>query len=392
MKHNFDEKVDRRKTHSRKWGYMHSKISNPHAIPMWIADGEFLCPEVIVENITKRAKHGIFGYSYVPEEFYQVTKEYVKDKYKYNINEQDILFAPGVVPAITCVITALTKPGDGVIIQGPVYHPFTSVCKETARLVMDDELIYKENKYSIDFENFEKIAKSDNAKMFLLCNPHNPTGRVFTEEEVRKLAEICAQNKVLVISDEIHSDIVLNGNKHIAFGSVDECDEENLITFYAPSKTFNIAGLQASACVVKNKEKRQLIEKQMLKNHINIPNAFAMEAYITAYTSCDTYRVEMLKYLEESFDILDEKLKLDMPKIKLVKAEGTYFAWLDCRELKFNPTELKAFFIEKCGIGLYMGDVFGESGEGFVRLNIACNKEMLERVLDQIQAEYDEIF
>lgn len=385
----FDKVIERRGTGSTKWDNLTMRVSNPNALPMWVADSDFACAQPIVDAIVKRAAHPIYGYAYVPPEFAQVTASWLSRRHDWQIDPDWVLFSPGVVPALSLAVQTFTEPGDEVIIQRPVYHPFSNVVRENGRNVSSNQLIWRDGRYEVDFVDLERRAKSPKAKLMLLCSPHNPCGRVFTEQELARMVEICIENHVLIVSDEIHADIVYKGHVHTVVAGLNPLWGRHVITCHAPSKTFNIAGLEASAVIVPDKALRDRMRRALETAHINVPNAFAMAGYLAAYSQCDEYLNKQLEYLEANVEYVDRVLREKMPKIHLVEPEATYLLWLDCRELGLSAAEITEFFVEEAAIAINPGDLFGPEGAGFVRINIACPRAIVEQAMRQLKEAYD---
>ena len=392
MNYNFDEIIERKSTQCSKWDNVGARVGNPDALPMWVADTDFCCPQPVVDAVMERAKHPIYGYPYTPPEFKTSTINWIKKRHGWELKPEWIVFATGVVPVFNTMIQLLTQPGDEIIIQRPVYHPFGFAVEDNNRVISDNALIYKDGQYIIDFDDLGKRAASPKAKIMILCNPHNPVGRVWTKEELTKVAEICLNNDVVLISDEIHSDLMLFGSKHTPIAALDERYAMNTITCYAPSKTFNTAGLRASGIIVPNPELRKGLEEQFKRNRSIQQTVFAIPAYVAAYDKCDDYLEQLVTYLEGNVRYLDDFLKKNMPKIMLVRPQATYLMWLDCSKLKMTADELTNFIVNKCLVAINRGDGFGPEGEKFFRLNIGCPRATLELGLNQILNQYKKFF
>ncbi len=388
MKYNFDEVIDRRNTGSSKWDNVGARVGNAAALPMWVADSDFRCPRPVIDAIIQRAEHGIYGYPFRDGKFAEVTKEWLYKRHGWNIETNWVTFSPGVVPSLNTIVQAFTLPGDEVIVQRPVYYPFFHAITDNGRTISSNTLLLKDGHYEIDFEDLEQRAKSQKAKLMILCNPHNPVGRVYTQEELRKIGTICLENGVLLAADEIHSDIVYQGYRHTPMASLGADIANITITAIAPSKTFNTAGLRASAIIVSNKELLKTLEAQFGKNRTSILSVFGLTAYVAAYTQCKDYLEQMIPYLWNNIEYLNAFLVEKMPKIKLVKPEGTYLLWLDCRELGITKEELDDFFIHKALVAVDRGYWFGDEGEGFMRINIACPLSIVKQALEQLHAKY----
>lgn len=392
MKYNFDKIVERRNTQSSKWDNVGARVGNPDALPMWVADTDFCCPQPVVDAVKARADHMIYGYPYVTPEFRTATVNWVKKRHGWEMNPDWVIFATGIVPVFNTMVQAFTNPGDEVIIQCPVYHPFGFAVVDNDRIISDNSLLYRDGQYSIDFEDLERRASSPKAKLFFLCNPHNPVGRVWTPEELRRIADICVKHHVIMISDEIHSDLILFGHHHTPIASLGEQYNMNTVTCYAPSKTFNIAGLRGSGIVVPNPEIRKRLENQFKRNRSIQQNIFAVPAYVAAYEQCEDYLEQLLPYLESNVEYLSEFLRTYMPKIKLVRPEATYLMWLDCSETGLSGNSLANFFIHESKVAVSRGDSFGREGAEFVRLNVGCPRATLEKGLQQILEQYRKRF
>lgn len=392
MQYNFDEIICRKNTNSSKWDNIEACVGNADAIPMWVADTDFVAPEPIRKMLEERVRHGIFGYPYRTDAFRAATKRWILKQHNVELQEEWMVFTTGVVPIIYTAIEAFTAPGDEIIIQQPVYHPFIHAIHDQKRTLSNNALLYKNGRYSIDFEDLEQRAAHPEAKLMIFCSPHNPVGRCWTKEEVERVCRICAENNVLLISDEIHSDLVLFGNRHTPAAIGNRMFEANTILCYAPSKTFNIAGIRGSCAVIPNPELRKRFEYQLLCNNSVQECLFSLPAYVTAYTECDEYLEQLLPYIEGNVVFFKEYLAAHMPKIRLVEPEATFLMWLDCTELGLSKDALYDFIINRCRIGISRGESFGKEGEQFVRMNIACPRATLKQALEQMRCAYEELF
>lgn len=392
MYYDFDKEVSRKNTQSSKWDNVGARIGNPEALPMWVADTDFNCPKPVVDAIKARAEHAIYGYPYIAPDFLEATIRWIEKRHGWKIEKEWIVFSCGVVPVLNATIQAFTDPGDKVIIQKPVYHPFLHSVIDNDRIISNNRLIYKDGKYYIDFEDLERRAQCVNTKLMILCNPHNPVGRVFSEEELIKIAEICLENQIILVSDEIHSDLIYPKHKHVPVASLKQEYAMNTVTCYAPSKTFNIAGLRASGIVASNPILREGLARQFKKNRSVQQNIFAIPGYVAAYSKCDDYLKQLIAYLDRNVNYLRDFLKEKMPKIKLVEPEATYLMWLDCTGLGINGNDLANFIINDCRVAVNRGDSFGEEGKDFFRLNIGCTRKTLKTGLNQIYEQYKEYF
>jgi len=382
--HNFDEVINRRNTSSVKWDNLKNLYGRDDLIPLWVADMDFKSPPAVIKALKERADHGVYGYTFPSEEYYNAVINWMERRHNWHIDKEWISYAPSVVAALSYCIRAFTEPGDKIIIQTPVYHPFYSTIEENERIVVKNPLIHRDGKYYMDFDDLERKAK-DGAKMLILCSPHNPVGRVWTKEELKRLADICLENNILVVSDEIHFDIVFKGNEHTVFASLSPEVADNCVVLTSPSKTFNLAGLQVSNVIIPNEMLRMKFRKEENKDHISSPNVFAQRALIAAYDHSEEWLDELLKYLEGNRDFFIDYINKRIPKLKVTESEGTYLMWVDCTELGMNPQQLKEFFVNKCKVALNEGKMFGEEGNTFQRFNIGCPRSILEEALNRIE-------
>ena len=383
MKYNFDEFVDRKNTACVKWDSLEPNYGSKDILPMWVADMDFKSSHEIINALKERVEHGVFGYNFIPDSTYDSIISWVKTRYNWDIKKEWILFMPGVVAGFNLGIRILTEENDGVIIQPPVYPPFFRVINNNKRTLITNPLTVENGKYTIDFHDLEKKIKS--AKVLLLCSPHNPVGGVWSREELERLAKLCIENNVFVISDEIHCDLIFKGYKHINIASLSKDMEEKSITLIAPSKTFNIAGLYTSVVIIPNEDIRKKYENEISKleiGHVSIFGAVGLEA---AYTHGKEWLEEALVYIEENADYAIDYIEKKIPKIKVIRPEGTYLLWLDCRGLGLSQGELNKLMIEKGRVLLNDGSTFGKEGEGFLRLNIGCPRSMVEEALMRIE-------
>ena len=390
MKYNFDRIIDRKNTNCFKWDYTKQMFDKEDVIPLWVADMDFAAPDAVVQKLIKRAEHGIFGYSFEPEEYYKVFIEWLEKRHNWKIKKEWIINATGIVPAINFAIQCFTEPGDNILVQTPVYFPFFESIKKNERKVVNSQLRLTGTRYEIDFEDLEEKLKSD-VKIMLFCSPHNPVGRVWSQEELQKVGELCLQNNVLLISDEIHADLILNNNKHIPISSLSAEIQDITISMYAPSKTFNVAGLFTSSIIIPNPEIRKEYKKFMEKLGLHLLNNFGIDAFIAAYKDGEEWLEQLLDYLWKNYEFVQKYLKTNIPQIKAIELEGTYLMWLDCRELKLKQKELIELFVNKAGLGLNNGTVFGAGGYGFMRLNIGCSIKLLEKALEQLKEAIESI-
>jgi len=384
MKYNFDEVLDRQGTNSVKYDLRKEVFGNDNLIPMWVADMDYRTPSFIIDAIKKRLEHEILGYTVRRDEYFSSLANWTAKKYGWKIKKDWILFSPGIVPAVNMCTLAYTEPGDSIIVQPPVYFPFFGAVKDHGRKLMFNRLNEKDGRYFFDLEDLEKKAKLG-AKMLILSNPHNPVGRAWTRQELSGLAELCLKYNIIIISDEIHSDLVLPGYKHTATAGISEEIAASTITCYAPSKTFNLAGLSSSSLVIPDKELRDKFQKQLEILHIGGGNIFGTEASIAAYSKGEEWLRQLLIYLQKNVELVLDRFDGEKLPIKAIAPEATYMTWLDCREMKMCGKELNDFFVNKAGVGMNEGSMFGPGGEGYMRINIACPRSVVLKALDNIE-------
>ena len=393
---NFNEYVERRGTGSSKWDnaeQVFGDLDSKGVIPMWVADTDFKCPPEIVDAVNQRAQMGVFGYqSRRTPAMENAAVGWMKKRYGWEIDKDWIVFTPGIVPVLCHAVLAFTQPGDGVIIQQPVYYPFANSVVNNDRVVRNNGLIKDENGYHMNFEQLEELAAEEQTKMMILCSPHNPVGRVWSREDVARVCQICAKYDVILVSDEIHADLIMKGVTFASTGPVAQEYGTKVISCYAPSKTFNIAGLQASAIIIPDEDVRKQFCRQVEKTGLTSLNVFACTALETAWTQCEWYVDEVMAYVEDNMDYAIDYIREHMPKIKVRKPEGTFLAWLDVRELLTDGEEVRRFFVEQAKIAVDPGDWFGEAGTGFARMNMACHRSTLEQALTQLRKAYEEKF
>lgn len=386
MRYQFDEVIDRKNTNSLKYDFALERGKPEDVLPLWVADMDFRTPDTIIKEMQKSIQHGIFGYSECKQDYYLTLKNWFLNRFDWKIEEEWLVKTPGVVYAIATAIRALTKEGDAVLIQRPIYYPFSEVIIANGRKLINNALIYENGAYHIDFEDFENKIKENNVKLFLLCSPHNPVGRVWTKEELMKIGDICVRNQVIIISDEIHADFTYKGFEHHVFGSLKPEFLMNSIICTAPSKTFNLAGLQVSNILIANKDIRKRFKNEIQKTGYSQLNTMGLIACRAAYEHGAEWLDELKDYIEENLTFLRTYLKEHIPKIKLVEPQGTYLIWLDFQELAFEGEELDNIILHKAKLWLDKGIMFGIEGKGFQRINIACPRSILQKALDQLEA------
>ncbi len=381
-RYNFDEQIDRHGTNSVKWEGMTKMFGREGLFPMWVADMDFKVPDEIIEAIKVRADQGIFGYTFRPESFYTSIIGWMKRRHDLDIKREWIVDGAGVVSGLVMAVLTYTKPGDEIIVQPPVYYPFFRVIRNNGRIIVNNPLKFENKKYTMDFEDLEKKI-SQRTKMVILCNPHNPVGRVWSRDELEKLVQICKDNDLILVSDEIHSDFVYDPYVHTSVLSLNY--NENTVTFLAPNKTFNIAGIPSSIVVIPDKRLRNDFQMMLENMDVETSNIFSIVAAQAAYTYGDDWFDALLEYLAGNLEFLESFLKSEMPKVDLVKPEGTYLAWLDFRKLGFSDEELSRILINKANLALDDGNLFGIGGSGFQRMNIAMPRKLLMTGLEKLK-------
>ncbi len=381
MIYDFDTEISRENTSCYKYDLREKIFGQKDVIPMWVADMDFPTPPFIIEAIKERLKHEILGYTYIPDSFYEAITGWITRRHNWPVKKEWISFSPGVVPALNLLVMAFTAPSDTIIIQPPVYFPFFSAVRNHGRKLLLNPLRYEKGSYHIDFENLLHII-DERVKMLILCSPHNPTGNVWKKEELLQLSEICMKRNILIVSDEIHCDIVYPGNRHIPLASLSDDIARNTITCMAASKTFNIAGLSTSYLIIPDGKLKKKYDTILDYVHVGSGNIFGFTALEAAYNHGDEWLNQLMVYLKGNLDLLLDFFKSNIPIIKPVTPEATYMVWLDCHAMNMSSKELQQFMIGKAKLGLSNGNLFGENGEGFQRINIACPKRILMKALE----------
>lgn len=384
MKFNFDKIIDRTNNFSAKWSEMNKNFGTNNLLPMWVADMDFLTAPCVMEALKDRLEQGIFGYTTRPSSYNESIVNWLDNRFSWKINQEWLMFSPAVITSISLLIQNLTQKNDKIMIQEPVYSPFHSIVESNERnLVISPLVKLDDGSYVMDYEDIE--AKIKDVKVFILCNPHNPVGRVWTREELTRLGEICLKHNVLVISDEIHSDIILKNHKHTPFASISKEFRENTITCMAPTKTFNLAGLQSSFLVISNPYYYEVMDKAFSILDIKRNNAFSLVATEAAYNYGEDWLYELIKYIEDNVDFAIDYIKNYMPQLKVKKPEGTYLLWVDFSNLNVDKKDLKNALINKGRIALSDGSSFGIGGDGYYRINLACPRSMVLEGLKRIE-------
>lgn len=384
MKYNFDEVVNRKDTDSIKWGNLEDLYGVDDILPMWIADMDFRSANEIIDAIKRRADHGVFGYIYKSDSFYDSIINWVKKRYNWEIKKEWILFTPGVVMGLNIGIRELVGEGEKVLVQPPVYPPFYRVLENNNRLVNENPLKHNGEKFKMDYDNLLNTIDKD-TKLLMLCNPHNPVGRVWTRDELEKIGKICLDNNITIISDEIHSDFTFKGHKHTPLASISEELQENTITLMAPSKTFNIAGLVTSVAIIPNKEIREIYTRAIETMEIDCMSIFGAEAFEVAYNEGGEWLEQVLEYIEDNMHYAVEYINENIPGVKVDKPDGTYLLWLDFTSLGKTEEEINEALIKVGKVALNEGSPYGKNSECFFRVNLGCARSILEEGLKRIE-------
>jgi cystathionine beta-lyase len=387
----FDEIIDRSNTGSIKWDpfYLKKLFGKEDLLPLWVADMDFRAPQPVIDALVERVKHGIFGYTGPdPIKYNNSVINWFRRRHNWTLHESWLVFSPGIVQACTYLIQRFTNPGDKVIIQDPVYYPFASLIKNNGRRVSSNQLVLDGLQYRMNYEDLEEKAKDPRVKAIILCSPHNPVGRVWIKKELTKLGNICLENDILVISDEIHCDLVYPKHKHIVFASISEEFAQHSIICTAGSKTFNLAGFQHSNVIISNVKLRESFKVQMEANALTIPNAFGALALQVAYDEGEEWLNSLIQVLERNLSFLKSFISKHLPTVSVIEPEGTYLVWLDFRALGLDHKELEKKMLKDAKLALDSGYKFGIGGEGFERINIACPLSILEESLERISKAF----
>ncbi len=384
-KYDFDEIIPRKGTNCEKYDQLETRFGNGNAIPLWVADSDFRVPDFITSAIRYRVDHEIYAYSFRPDGYFNSIIKWQQQRHDWRIEREMILPTQGVVSTLSSIIMSFTNPGDKVVIQPPVYTPFFSCVKECGRTVVENPLKIVDGRYTFDFEDFSRKI-DDDTRLLILCNPHNPVGRVWTKEELTKLGDICLKNNVLIVSDEIHSDLIYTGFRHLPLPKISEELANNCIVCMAPSKTFNMAGLATSYVIIADKKIRQKFERFLHTLHLQSGNIFGNVALEAAYHHGTDWVNQQNKYLEANRDYLLAFFGERMPRVKMTFTEATYLAWLDLREYGLSELEMNRILIDQAGIVLNKGSIYGKEGNGFFRLNFACPRQVLEAAITRMES------
>lgn len=384
MKYDFDTVIDRRNTNSYKWDYYDTQL------PMWLGDMDFQTAPEIIQKLEERVQHGVFGYPIIPDEYFQSYINWWDRRHNLKMKKEDLIFSTGVMPSIASIIREFTRENDSILLQTPVYNYFFKVILNNNRKIIENELNYDGINYSIDFKDLEEKLSDDSTSMMILCNPHNPIGKIWTREELEKIAALCKKYDVLLVSDEIHCDLINPGNEYTPVTTA-ITEPDNIITCLAPTKAFNIAGIQSSVIYVPNKELNERIKFRLDIEYSSQINVFSIVATTTAFNDCEEWLNQLNEYIYRNKLILDDFLKNELPIVKMVPSDATYFLWLDCSEINLSSGELNEYINQTTGLFMVAGKHFGENGDTFLRINIACPKNTLLDGLNRFKEAIDNL-
>ena len=384
MKYDFDRPLDRRNTCSLKWDYCERFFGEPDVIPMWVADMDFPAPPPVVEALTARAAHPAYGYALVPESFWAAITNWLKTRHGWEVKRDWLTRGPGVVPSLNFCVRALTQPGDGVVVQTPVYFPFFSAVEKNGRRLVRNSLRYEDGRWTMDFDDLARKL-DDGARLLILCSPHNPVGRVWTREELAEVGRLCRERDVVIVSDEIHADIVFEPHVHVPFATLSPDLAERTITCWAPSKAFNVPGLNTSFVVAANRKLLDLYRLESQRAGLELGNIFGLAALEAAYTHGAEWLDEAVAYIAGNVDFTAEFVRARLPALDFVRPEGTFLALLDCRRLGLDEKALEEFFLRRAKVYFSAGSTFGDELTGFVRMNLACPRSTLRDALERIE-------
>lgn len=390
-KYDFDTVPERRGTGALKYDALTERFGRADLTSMWVADMDFKVAPEITEALTRRLSHPVYGYNIVPQSYIDAVKNWIERHYGMKVADEELMYVNGIVKGIAFAINFYTVPGDKVLIQPPVYHPFRMVTEGNGRKVVTNPLIRTAEGYKMDLEGFEKTVEAERPRMMILCNPHNPGGIQWDTDTLREVARIAAKYSMIVISDEIHGDLMLNGKRHISFSTVSPEAEAVSITFGAPSKTFNIAGLVSSWMVIRNPELRKDFYAWMSANEFSEPTFIATIATETAYTRCEPWLESVLEYLQGNVDAVDSYLRNNLPMIHAMRPDASFLIWLDCRELGLSQEKLTDLFVNRAHLALNDGSMFGEEGNGYMRLNIGTSRATIIDALTNLKQAIDQL-
>ncbi|MFC2164390.1 MalY/PatB family protein [Acidobacteriota bacterium] len=383
MNYDFDEILKRSGTNSMKWDSAERRVGVTDVLPMWVADMDFKSPKTVIDALRQRVNHGVYGYTEKPSSTYEAVISWQKKRFKWDVKREWIVFTPGVVMALCMAIQAYTRPGDKVIIQPPVYYPFFDIIQANNRVVLNNPLKIEENRYVMDLDHLVK-AIDEKTKMMILCSPHNPAGRVWTKEELVQLSRICQEKGIILVSDEIHADLVMKGHTHIPAATLSEESADFIVTCNAPTKTFNLPGLEMAYAIIPDKKLRHLFKKPLTQTGLFLSNMFGIVALEAAYNQGEEWLEQLLDYLQGNYEFLLSFVKDNLHRVTVFPLEGTYLVWLDFQKYDLTDSVLRDLLLKEAKVWLGDGPRFGPGGEGFQRINIACPRETLRKGLAQI--------
>lgn len=386
MKYNFNERIDRSENHSAKWAELGMKFGRNDLTPMWVADMDIKTAPEILEAMRNKLEQEIFGYVYRPDSYYESAANWLKKRFGYEISPATLIHSPGVVPSMSILVKMLTKETDKILIQSPVYPPFASSVKDNGKTLVENNLVKDENGYyTVDFEDLEKKLSCEDVTLFILCNPHNPVGRVWKKDELEKMGELCRKYNVRILADEIWRDLIMPGHKHIPMASLSKEIEDITITLFSPTKSFNLAGLQASFATFPRAEERKEFDNILGQMDVKRNNPFSLVAFETAYEKCEDWLEELILHIDGNMQYVVDFISEKLPEIKVVKPEGTYLMWLDFNGTKIPQDKIQEFLINEAKVAMNDGGSFGSNGKGFARMNVACPRYMVEEAMERIE-------
>lgn len=386
MKYNFNERIDRSENHSAKWAEMGMKFGRNDLTPIWVADMDIKTAPEILEAMRNKLEQEIFGYVYRPDSYYESAANWLKKRFGYEISPATLIHSPGVVPSMSILVKMLTKEIDKILIQSPVYPPFASSVKDNGRTLVENNLVKDENGYyTVDFEDLEKKLFCEDVTLFILCNPHNPVGRVWKKDELEKMGELCRKYNVRILADEIWRDLIMPGHKHIPMASLSKEIEDITITLFSPTKSFNLAGLQASFATFPRAEERKEFDDILGKMDVKRNNPFSLVAFEAAYEKCENWLEQLIEHIDGNMQYVIDFINEKLPMIKTAKPEGTYLMWLDFNGVGIPQDKIQDFLINEAKVAMNDGATFGENGKGFFRMNVACPRYMVEEAMEKIE-------
>ena len=386
MKYNFNERIDRSENHSAKWAEMGMKFGRNDLTPMLVADMDIKTAPEILEAMRNKLEQEIFGYVYRPDSYYESAANWLKKRFGYEISPATLIHSPGVVPSMSILVKMLTKETDKILIQSPVYPPFASSVKDNGRTLVENNLVKDENGYyTVDFEDLEKKLSCEDVTLFILCNPHNPVGRVWKKDELEKMGELCRKYNVRILADEIWRDLIMPGHKHIPMASLSKEIENITITLFSPTKSFNLAGLQASFATFPRAEERKEFDDILGKMDVKRNNPFSLVAFEAAYEKCENWLEQLIEHIDGNMQYVIDFINEKLPMIKTAKPEGTYLMWLDFNGVGIPQDKIQDFLINEAKVAMNDGATFGENGKGFFRMNVACPRYMVEEAMEKIE-------